>query len=223
MTRFNRSKVLRRNHVIIVRRAGMRIALSVVVAALLACSAKESYRPQDGDIVFQTSKSAQSRVIQLATGSRYSHMGIVFLRDGVPFVLEAVQPVRLTPLSDWIARGEGGLFVAKRLRDAKSVLKQATLQKMMAVGEGFLGRGYDPYFEWSDSRIYCSELVWKVYDRGAGIAIGKLQTMADFDLSNPVVKAKVQERFGDNVPLQETVISPAAMFASPLLKTVYQN
>jgi hypothetical protein len=150
-------------------------------------------------------------------------MGIVYLRDGKPFIFEAVQPVKLTPLSDWIARGEGGRFVAKRLRSAQSVLKPKTLRKMVAVGEGFLGRDYDLYFEWSDDRIYCSELVWKVFDRGAGIDIGKLQTMGDFNLSNPVVKEKLHERFGENVPIMETVISPAAMFASPLLKTVYEN
>jgi hypothetical protein len=94
---------------------------------------------------------------------------------------------------------------------------------MVAVGEELLGRDYDLYFEWSDSRIYCSELVWKVYDRGAGIDIGELQAMADFDLSDPLVKAKLRERFGDKVPAKETVISPAAVFASPLLKTVHKN
>jgi hypothetical protein len=79
----------------------VRIALLIIVAALSACSGGENYRPQDGDIVFQTSKSPQSRAIQLATGSRYSHMGIVYLRGGVPFVFEAVQPVKLTRLNDW--------------------------------------------------------------------------------------------------------------------------
>jgi hypothetical protein len=75
-------------------------------------------------------------------------------------------------------------------------------------------------FEWSDDRIYCSELVWKIYQRGAGIEIGALQTMKDFDLTSPAVAAKLRERFGDTVPLNETVISPAAMFDSPLLTTV---
>jgi hypothetical protein len=201
----------------------MRIAVVLLVAALSVCSAEEPYRPQNGDIVFQTSMSAQSLAIQLATGSKYSHMGIVYLRDGVPFVFEAVQPVKLTPLDDWVARGEGEHFVAKRLRDAQSVLSPATLQKMIAIGETLLGRDYDLYFEWTDDRIYCSELVWKVYDRGAGIDIGELQTMGQFDLSDPLVKAKLHERFGDNVPLEETVISPAAMFASPLLETVHDE
>jgi hypothetical protein len=47
--------------------------------------------------------------------------------------------------------------------------------------------------------------------------------MVDFDLSHPVVQAKVRERFGDNIPLDETVVSPADIFNSPALETVYEN
>ena len=32
---------------------------------------------KNGDIIFQTSKSSQSKAIQLATNSKYSHMGII--------------------------------------------------------------------------------------------------------------------------------------------------
>jgi hypothetical protein len=47
--------------------------------------------------------------------------------------------------------------------------------------------------------------------------------MSDFDLSNPVVKDKIRERFGDSLPLDEVVISPAAIFNAPILTTVYEN
>jgi hypothetical protein len=190
---------------------------------LAGCSPRGEYEPRDGDIVFQTSRSAQSLAIQLATKSPYSHMGIVYVRDGKPFVFEAVQPVKLTPLDGWIERGEGRHVVVKRLRDADARLTVDALRKMRAIGEQLAGRDYDPYFEWSDERVYCSELVWKVFERGAGIELGELQTIADFDLSNPAVQAKVRERYGDHVPLDEVVISPAAIFAAPDLETVYRR
>ena len=41
---------------------------------------------RDGDIIFHTSRSAQSLAIQRATHSPYSHVGVIFLRDGKPFV-----------------------------------------------------------------------------------------------------------------------------------------
>jgi permuted papain-like amidase YaeF/Yiix C92 family enzyme len=191
--------------------------------SLCGCAPSAGYTPRDGDIVFQTSRSSQSLAIQLATKSPYSHMGIVYLRDGKPLVFEAVQPVKLTPLDDWVERGERGSFVAKRLRDADARLTVETLRKMRAVGEQLAGRDYDPYFEWSDDRVYCSELVWKVFERGAGIELGELQTIAVFDLSHPAVQAKVRERYGDHVPLDEIVVSPAAIFEAPDLETVYQR
>lgn len=82
--------------------------------------------------------------------------------EGRWFVYEAVQPVKLTPLSAWTARGRNGHFVVKRLRDV-SLLTPAVLTRMRRVGKRFRGRSYDLYFEWNDERIYCSELVWKVY------------------------------------------------------------
>ena len=63
---------------------------------------------RDGDIIFQTSRSEQSIAIQKATRSQYSHMGIVFLRNGSPHVYEAIKTVQYTPLRKWVDRGEGG-------------------------------------------------------------------------------------------------------------------
>jgi hypothetical protein len=200
-----------------------RVTLLAVALLLGGCAQNQGYEPRNGDIVFQTSRSSQSLAIQLATKSPYSHMGIVYVRDGDPFVFEAVQPVKLTPLRTWIERGEREHFVAKRLRDADSRLTPETLQKMRAAGEQLAGKDYDLYFEWSDDRIYCSELVWKVFERGAGIRLGQQQTIAAFDLSHPAVQAKVKERYGDRVPLDEVVASPVAIFEAAALMTVYEN
>ncbi len=175
---------------------------------------------RDGDILFQTSRSAQSRAIQLATGSPYSHMGILFRKEGRWMVCEAVQPVKWTPLGAWTRRGVGGRVVVKRLRDRDRRLTPPVLDRMKAVGSRFVGRPYDLAFGWSDDRIYCSELVWKVYREGAGIELGALQTLRDFDLSHPAVRAKVLERYRGRPPLDEPVISPRRIFECPDLETV---
>ena len=175
---------------------------------------------RDGDLIFHTSLSAQSRAIQLATLSPYSHCGIVYKAGKNWQVFEAVQPVKLTPLADWVARGQGGHFVTKRLRDADAVLTPAALARLKAAGQPMLGHSYDLYFGWADDRIYCSELIWKVYERGLGRRLGQLQQLRDFDLSNPAVQAKLRERYGRNLPLAETVVSPVSIFNSPELVTV---
>ena len=174
----------------------------------------------DGDLIFHTSLSAQSQAIQLATHSPYSHCGLLYKNNGEWQVFEAVQPVKLTPLSRWVARGQGQHFVVKRLRDAGTALTPAALGRLRAAGQPLAGRGYDLYFGWSDERIYCSELIWKVYDRGLHRQLGPLQHLRDFDLTHPAVQAKLRERYGNHLPLDEPVISPVSIFNSPELVTV---
>jgi len=182
-----------------------------VVAVLLATTACSKSLPavKGGDVIFQTSRSSQSLAIQRATHSPYSHMGIIFVRDGKPYVLEASATVRYTPLEEWIARGKDSTFVLKRLR---TTLTEDQTARLRTVARSLEGRPYDLTFEWSDTKIYCSELVWKIYDRALGIHLGKLQKLRDFDLSDVAVRAKMRERYGYHLPLDSTVISPVSMF-----------
>lgn len=174
----------------------------------------------EGDIIFQTSLSAQSIAIQQATRSRYSHCGMLFKQGNKWYVLEAVQPVKFTSFNVWVARGKDGHFVIKRLANADKVLTPSVLKKMAAVSSVFINRDYDIYFGWDDDKIYCSELVWKIYKRGAGISIGNTQQLQDMDLAGEAVKQKLAERYKSNVPLKDTIITPVAIFNSPLLITV---
>ena len=184
---------------------------------------KLSKELKSGDIIFQTSKSRQSKAIQLATGSKYSHMGIVYNENGKLYVYEAVQPVKLTKIEDWINRGEKRHFVVKRLKNAESILTPEKLERMKSIGGKYNGKNYDIYFEWSDDKIYCSELVWKMYKEATGIKIGEIQKLSDFDLSNELVRKIMKERYGEKIPLDEKVISPIAMFESNELETVIEK
>jgi len=175
---------------------------------------------QNGDIIFQTSLSSQSQAIQLATQSPHSHMGIIYKKDGAYFVYEAIKTVRLTPLEQWIKRGKEGKYIVKRLKNAATTLTPTILKAMQQAGEQYQGKAYDLYFGWSDEKLYCSELVWKIYKEATDIEIGQLAQLKDFDLSHPIVQQKLHERYGDALPFDEKVISPAAMFESKLLVTV---
>ncbi|MEZ4892959.1 MAG: YiiX/YebB-like N1pC/P60 family cysteine hydrolase [Saprospiraceae bacterium] len=61
--------------------------------------------------------------------SKYSHCGIVYRESGKFYVFEAVQPVKTTPLGEWIARGENGHYVVKRLKNADQILTPESTQK----------------------------------------------------------------------------------------------
>ena len=213
---------------IIISALGLIGAFGAFVAAnkpgvLQKLNPDDSHAFQNGDIIFQTSTSSQSKAIQLATKSKYSHMGIIYETEGQFFVYEAVQPVKLTKLSSWIKRGKNAHYVVKRLKDSKNLLTKENLKKMKSFGEQFKGKNYDIYFEWSDDKIYCSELVWKIYKGALGIEIGDLQELREFDLTSNAVKSKMKERYGNDIPLNETVISPASMFNSDKLITVQEE
>ena len=179
------------------------------------------YLPQDGDIIFQSSQSNQSKAVEQATNSPYSHMGIIFTKNGKPYVFEAASKVVYTPLDKWINRGKNKKYVIKRLKDRTLSAKE--IINLKQVAHTFENKPYDIWFGWDDNYIYCSELVWKIYNKALNLKIGKLQTVKDFNLTSPAVKQKLKQRYGDKIPYQETVISPVAMFNSPLLTTVDKN
>ena len=204
----------------------MKYRIAILLVLLLAPSARGGEVPldaRDGDVIFQTSLSSQSLAIQRATRSPYSHVGIIFHRNGKPYVFEAASTVRFTPLRKWIARGSGAHFVIKRLKNADTLLPTTAVRNLRKEALRFQGKPYDFTFEWSDRRIYCSELVWKTFDRALGIQVGSPQKLKEFNLSDPIVVRKLEQRYGSNVPLEETVISPGAVFDSMELVTVTEK
>lgn len=175
---------------------------------------------RDGDIIFQTSQSRQCEAVRIATNSKFSHCGIIYDIKGEKYVYEAVQPVKITPLKEWITHGQGNSYLVKRLKNADSVLNPSVLEKMKSYGSQFKNKDYDLYFEWSDQKIYCSELVWKIYKNGAGIELCELESLKNFNLENDLVKEILKERYGNKIPLEEKVVAPSQLVDSPLLETV---
>ncbi len=63
-------------------------------------------------------------------------------------------------------------------------------------------------------------MVWKIYKEALGVEIGQLERLSDFDLSDKIVQDLLKKRYGNDIPMQERVISPAAMFESDKLVLV---
>lgn len=208
------------------KNARIRKSVFAVITVIVCCRPLDSAGLPDrtvlreGDIIFQESVSEQCRAVQLATRSRYTHAGIIFTCKGRFMVLEAVQPVRITSLDSFIRRGVGGHYVIKRLKNRDRVIGPAEIKKMKSTGASFLGKNYDIYFGWSDERVYCTELIWKIYKRALGVEVGALKKLSSFDLSHPAVKKLMRKRYGSNIPYDEPVISPQGMFEATNLATV---
>ena len=175
---------------------------------------------QDGDIIFQTSQSKQCEAVRIATNSKFSHCGIIYEIKGEKYVFEAVQPVKTTLLSEWIKHGEGNKYLVKRLKNSSKILTPEVISKMKNYGKQFDKKDYDLYFEWTDDKIYCSELVWKIYKNGAGIELCSLEKLKSFNLADEKVKKILKQRYGNKIPLEEKVVAPSQLVNSTFLETI---
>jgi len=178
---------------------------------------------REGDLVFQHTGGEQGRAVQLATGSPWTHVGILFERDGQWMVYEAVGPVLYTPLDEWTAHGDDGHWTAKRWTRAEEKLDPEGLARLKKAGSRFKGLPYDLQFGWSDERIYCSELVWKMYQEGLGVELCAPRPMRENTLGSETVRRVMQDRYGSTPPLDELMISPGALFDCPELRTVVEH
>ena len=174
---------------------------------------------KDGDIIFHTSKSSQSKMIQLVTNSKLSHCGIIFFKKGKPYVFEAVQPVKVTPLQQWINRGVDGKYIVSRV---KKPLTDSQLNEMYTYAKEQIGKDYDLKFQWSDNKMYCSELVYKVFVAGDRF-VGEGRKFSDYNLNNDIVKSAIKKRYGNSINLNEMVITPVDIFKSREVKTIFNN
>lgn len=173
---------------------------------------------REGDIVFTGSKAGQGEAVSAATGSPYTHCGVVFSREGRLMVLEAVQPVRVVPLETFMKGGSAGDFAARRL---KRMPEPAALAQAKNWASAQVGRDYDVLFDWGDDRLYCSELVWKVFAK-AGVELCPPRKVRDYNLQHPSVRRLIEARYGsvDRLPLDGKIVAPSDLAASPILDVV---
>lgn len=158
------------------RRAIVSILLFLsALAGRNLCASEKEYDDEwkEGDIVFQISKSEQSPLIQYATGSRWSHCGIVVEKDGKFYVLEASNVVKLTPIDSWIKRGRYGSVKKRRILDRDVKVRYSK----------YLGKPYDLAFKFDNGKYYCSELVWLIYKEQFGIELCKPRKIKEYNLA----------------------------------------
>lgn len=203
----------------------MKLKLFLFAALLLPLSLlAQNYQGfKAGDLIFQTSTSSQSEAIRLATNSEWSHVGMVMPdAKGNWVVWEAVQPVKTTPLDAWIKRGVANRFKVMRLKNSEA-LQDKELQAMRTIFAKWEGKNYDWHFGWSDETLYCSELVWKLYERAAGVKIGEPKALKQYQIGNPKVAAIAEKRWGGKLPMEELMVAPQTLYESNLLQAVAIN
>ena len=166
---------------------------------------------KEGDVIFQTTQSRQSPLIQLATRSKISHCGIVVMRNGKPYVLETLNTLKLTPLDKFVARSKGGKYWLKRSEKENIKIKY----------DHYLGKSYDVAFRLDNDIYYCSELVYDIYKKQLGIELCKPKKIDDYLIlcteKLPIIEKEMQRR---GIKKEEYAVAPVDVFRSDKLRRV---
>jgi len=181
----------------------------------IAEASAEEY--QVGDMIMQSDEFKSAAGIKILSGSKFNHVGIVVEKNGQLYVAEALGRVVYTDIDDYIDRGEDHVHI--RLDED---LSESDKTKISSAVRKYIGKRYDAALSWSDDRMYCSELVQKVYKDALDIEVAnerkiKQHAMVAFV---PLLKSgmiEVPAVFSDiveNIDTDEIVVTPADILRS---------
>jgi uncharacterized protein YycO len=170
-----------------------------------------------GDIIFQTITEEHNLALPNDTNLIYNHLGIVHVTASGYTVLAAEDRVKYTSLRHWINKGVDSNYIVKRLINADSLFTSERINTFHKEGQKNIVKDYDKKNEWSDDKIYCSELVWKVYKRAFNIEIGKLEYRKNI-YANSTEDNKDLEEIN-----QEKFITPTSILNSDKLITITEK
>ena len=202
-----------------------RVALGLLATISIASSKPQlpaGYTPLPGDIVFQSfPPNPLTLAIEGSTSSPLSHCGIVATRTdrkakGVEWVvIEAVGPVKETPLAEWIQRGRDHHLAVFRLQDDLT----GQIPRILAAARRYTGRPYDSRFRWDDQAIYCSELVHKAVRDATGTQLGKMEKLGSLNWKPH--EATIRALEGGDPPLTREMVTPVSITRDPKLKRAF--
>lgn len=168
----------------------------------------------NGDILFVSSSSAQSEKIAIATSSPYTHCGIYWRNGDKDLVYEASSEVKLTDLNTFLKQSDNGVAIVMRYQQQITYIDSI---KMYLDRQ--LGKPYDIKFEWSNDKMYCSELVFKAY-MNANIQLVALKRLKQYDLTDSIVMKELKKRYGKHIPYNEPMVAPSDLFQSQFLDSI---
>jgi hypothetical protein len=190
---------------------------------------------REGDIVFRLGDARIMRgsfplslFIARASGSPFSHTGIVSIEDGAPVVYDcALEGIQRQTFEVWMLECVGQIGV-KRLKAGRQHRIPGVIEYCRKVYEKQVP--FDPEFRMDDAALYCVELTEKAF-RSQGLAlsepvrIGDWENLADYSLTALAIPL-LSGLFVENpISLEQPVYLPGnerhGVWASPLLETVY--
>jgi hypothetical protein len=177
-----------------------------------------------GDLVFQVMKDEHGNAMTAATGSKYNNVGVIFMRqrDGIYVVAEMRDSAKLTPLTEWVDRGDGDHVALMRLKLANVRLNEKKSDKLKTTMRSFKNRPYDAYFSWGDDALYSSEMVWKLYQSAVNIELCPVGTLGNFTFTGDS-KIQMEKKYGGKIPVTDHAVSVDDLYKSAQLEKIYER
>jgi hypothetical protein len=178
---------------------------------------------QDGDLIFIRQINPIFLRVAEITRSWETHVGIIFSGpDGTWLVAESRFPrSKITPLKQFIERSEHGRCAITRYQAGLSAAEKEQLRR--SAGER-MGRWYDLGFNYDSRRLYCSKLVFDVYQEAAGVQVGALTTFRELLTENPQAPLGFWRAwFLGRIPWDRRCVTTTSELKSPEFLTVYDS
>jgi len=172
---------------------------------------------REGDLIFQHLPGPLTEMIAAVTQSAYSHCGIIVKKSGQWFVLEAIDPVTWTPLNVWVARGVGARMTIVRLKPEH----RRYIPRIIREAGRYAGHPYDSQYQWDDSAIYCSELIYKAVEQGGGLRLADFVSLGE--LNWVPYERQIRSLSGGRLPLSRLMITPDDLAYSREVTMVYSS
>lgn len=178
----------------------------------------------DGDIIMQNCDHPSAMLSGQLMGGKYNHVGIIFIRpnNGILCVLDMTDSLRLTPLTEYVDRARDGHICLLRLKDSNKTLNAGKVKALRLAAKAYQGIPSDPVLNWDDSRLYASELVWKVYNNAMMLTLCPRRTVADFDISDAKQK-ELSNTHGGAVSNKDEAVSMDDIYNSVKLEIIYEK
>lgn len=199
------------------------IFLIILLFSMSACKNRE-YTPQDCDLIFQLAEATEfSKAITDATAHqdflKFDHVGLVFVEDGQPKVIEASAKhgVTITSLQAFINDSPAG-YVVKR------ATCNVPTDRIIATMKSHLGEPYDWSYLPNNGKMYCSELIYECFVdyNGEHIFHAKPMNFRNEKGEMPQFWIDLFNKMGEKIPEGVIGTNPNDLSKEVILEEVWQ-
>jgi hypothetical protein len=166
----------------------------------------------NGDLIFRKGRSLESFIVCLADEEKeFSHVGLVVLRKGIPFVIHAVPGesdvaedfIKLERVEAFLSTEKAAAFAVYRPGFEAEIRNRASeIALQFYQSKCTFDNAYDMKTE---SKLYCTELIFKAF-REAGVELSGIHpSTVDFGF------------------VQKQIILPAAFLKNPSFTRINYN